>query len=319
MENMDFITDDEARYEDMFLSILQREEKIEPFLDKVFKFLYRRTDFFLRQETEKQSYGFLPGASKEMVSKIFNKYDSMSKEKLKQKLLQTNGDIVKSEKLQNKVVTPEKVASTKPALIESSNLEEKLKREQELFQGNATSYNGAIRANYSWTQTIKDIDVHVKIPTAIKSSKQVKIKIEKDSLKVAYVDEASSWKNLIDEKLAWKVKVEECTWSLFPGDHIHIFLEKCQERWWENLLINETKLSLKNMNPEKAMSDLDDESQAKIKQMMFDDQQKKLGLPTSEQQKCSDILKQAWDAEGSPFKGTPFDPSVALSMNSNQS
>jgi len=27
-------------------------------------------------------------------------------------------------------------------------------------------------------------------------------------------------------------------------------------------------------------------------------------------QKVHDILRQAWDAEGSPFKGQPFDPSV---------
>ena len=28
-----------------------------------------------------------------------------------------------------------------------------------------------------------------------------------------------------------------------------------------------------------------------------------------------EMLKKAWDAEGSPFKGTPFDPSK-LNMNS---
>jgi len=38
------------------------------------------------------------------------------------------------------------------------------------------------------------------------------------------------------------------------------------------------------MNPEKPMEDLDQESQAKLKQLMFDEQQKRLGLPTSEQQ-----------------------------------
>jgi len=37
------------------------------------------------------------------------------------------------------------------------------------------------------------------------------------------------------------------------------------------------------MNPEKPMEDLDEHSQAKIKQMMFDEHQKKLGLPTSDQ------------------------------------
>ena len=33
-------------------------------------------------------------------------------------------------------------------------------------------------------------------------------------------------------------------------------------------------------------------------------------------QKAHDMLKKAWDAEGSPFKGTPFDPSrVQISGN----
>jgi hypothetical protein len=29
-------------------------------------------------------------------------------------------------------------------------------------------------------------------------------------------------KFLINDNLAWKVKPDECTWSLFPGDHIHV-------------------------------------------------------------------------------------------------
>ena len=40
---------------------------------------------------------------------------------------------------------------------------EKLKKEQEIFQKNASSYNGAIRENYSWTQNINDIDIQVKV------------------------------------------------------------------------------------------------------------------------------------------------------------
>ena len=90
------------------------------------------------------------------------------------------------------------------------------------------------------------------------------------------------------------------------------------------------------MNPEKPMEDLEPEAQAKIKQLMYDEQQKRLGLPTSEQQQYQDVLKKAWNMEvikqktlkaqnnyftnkllnmtkGSPFKGTPFDPSVIKS------
>lgn len=42
----DNLSDKETRYDEMFLSILQNEGKIEPFLDTVFRFLYRRLFFF---------------------------------------------------------------------------------------------------------------------------------------------------------------------------------------------------------------------------------------------------------------------------------
>jgi hypothetical protein len=38
-----------------------------------------------------------------------------------------------------------------------------LKKQQKEFQNNPASYNGASRENYSWTQSIKDIDVTVKV------------------------------------------------------------------------------------------------------------------------------------------------------------
>lgn len=42
---------------------------------------------------------------------------------------------------------------------------------------------------------------------------------------------------------------------------------------------------------------------------MYEQQRKMQGLPTTDEEKQYEALKQAWDAEGSPFKGTPFDPS----------
>lgn len=34
-----------------------------------------------------------------------------------------------------------------------------------------------------------------------------------------------------------------------------------------------------------------------------------MGLPSSDDIKNEDLLRAAWDADGSPFKGQPFDPS----------
>lgn len=42
----DKLSEKEIRYENMLLSILQNEEKIEPFLDTIFKFLSRRLENF---------------------------------------------------------------------------------------------------------------------------------------------------------------------------------------------------------------------------------------------------------------------------------
>ena len=61
-------------------------------------------------------------------------------------------------------------------------------------------------------------------------------------------------------------------------------LEKVQERWWEAVLVSEPTINVRNIDPSRPMSDLDDEAQAKIQEMMFNERQKQLGLPTSDDQ-----------------------------------
>lgn len=329
-DNIDIMTKKESHYDEILLSMLQNEGKIQPFIDQIFRFLYRRTDFYLVQEKADQPYGFPLGVSENIVRKAFQKYDSYSKEKLKKKLLGSSENIStpvpSSTKLNENPIEIVKNSDKKELQkLEEINKEflntdtgsnkEKLKKQQEIFQKNPESYNGAMREKYSWTQTIKDVDIKINIDPKIKTSKDVKIKIEKELLQVTVKTEYGSMVDIINDKLAWKVRPDECTWSLFPGDHISIYLEKVDERWWENLISSEEKIDLSNMNPEKPMEDLDQECQAKIKQMMFDEHQKKLGLETSDQIKKNEILKKAWNCEGSPFKGQPFDPSLVMHAN----
>ncbi len=42
VDNIDVLSEKEKRYDEMFLSMLQNEGKIQPFIDQVFRFLYRR-------------------------------------------------------------------------------------------------------------------------------------------------------------------------------------------------------------------------------------------------------------------------------------
>ena len=58
---------------------------------------------------------------------------------------------------------PEPVAVKSESTSCKVPIENDLKKKQEIFQANSSSYNGAIRDNYSWSQSIKDIDIRVKV------------------------------------------------------------------------------------------------------------------------------------------------------------
>ena len=66
-----------AAYDNALLGILQHEGKLESFLDVMFGFLCRRTDFFLIMKSETQKYGFPPGVAEKMVLGYFKKYQKL--------------------------------------------------------------------------------------------------------------------------------------------------------------------------------------------------------------------------------------------------
>lgn len=69
-----------------------------------------------------------------------------------------------------------------------------------------------------------------------------------------------------------------------------LFLAKVRERWWERVLSGDKNaIDVRKIDCSRPMTDLDDESQTKIEQLMYDQRQKQLGLPTSEQQVSSFI------------------------------
>ncbi len=61
---------DLAKFDDAFLGILQHLGKIEPFLDSIFFFLARRTDFFKLMHNRDDKMGFPPGVAEQVVMKV---------------------------------------------------------------------------------------------------------------------------------------------------------------------------------------------------------------------------------------------------------
>lgn len=222
--------------------------------------------------------------------------------------LQSSEEAVEAKKQEQTESSVSKPESNSQAAGEEEKEDPEQARLRRELQANPLTYNGADCGSYLWSQSIAETDIRVKVPKSISKGKQVRVDIKKKRISVSCL-EGSAFTELVSGELEWEIKAEDSMWTLSPGEFVHINLEKKQERWWERIFVGESGINTRKIDCSRPMTDLDDEAQAKIEEMMFNQRQKQLGLPQSHEVKTHEMLRKAWDAEGSPFKGQPFDPS----------
>lgn len=151
--------------------------------------------------------------------------------------------------------------------------------------------NGMILDDYSWTQQLSDLQVVVPVPDGIKG-KDLVVDIKSKKLKVGIKGKDP----VIDGELHKRVILDDCFWTLETTDgqkEVVITLQKeNQMEWWKCVVVGAPEINTQKVQPENSkLSDLDGETRQTVEKMMFDQRQKAMGLPTSDEQKKQDVLK----------------------------
>ncbi|KAI0825048.1 nuclear movement protein nudC [Trametes gibbosa] len=146
---------------------------------------------------------------------------------------------------------------------------------------------------YSWTQELGEVDITVPVPSGTRA-RDLNVVIQKKKLSVGLKGKEP----ILSGELCKDIKIDDSTWTLEDQQSVLIHLEKLnKQQWWENVLTHHPKIDTTKIQPENSkLSDLDGETRGMVEKMMFDNQQKQMGKPTSDELKKMEALRKFQEA-----------------------
>lgn len=294
----------EEKFDGMFMTIVNDSRGIEGFLSNFFGFMRRKTDFYSTPDKgreyvlkyfEEQNRVYQDNKRKEEKrNKEKEEQKRKEEEKKKQEDARNNAKVVEITdeeadqimKGEEKPKVPEKALEViKPASEESK---EETKDDDDV--GLIPVNNGSITDKYIWTQTLREVTMNIFIPEGI-PSRNIKVNVTVTHLKITVGGNTHLEGEFYD-----RMKPDDHVWTIDTVDKrrcVILTFDKFEgQSWWKCALKGEAEINTKKVEPENSqLSDLDSETRPVVEKMMIDQRRKAAGMPSLEEEKNKDMLK----------------------------
>ncbi|XP_047334657.1 protein BOBBER 1-like [Impatiens glandulifera] len=248
------------------------------FLEKVFDFVSRESDLFKSDSVVNDVNA--------LVRMVKEKADSEGRKRREKEKAKAEENIRAEKRAKEDAVAASVVGTKSTAEVEniSDTKEDEKKGPRAPNKG-----NGLDMENYSWVQSLQEVTINIPVPLGTKS-RFIVCEIKKNHFKVGLKGQPP----VLDGELFQSVKVDDCFWSLEDQKTVSVLLTKQdQMSWWKYLVKGEPEIDTQKVEPESSkLSDLDPETRTTVEKMMFDQRQKSMGLPSSDEMQKQDILKK---------------------------
>ena len=153
---------------------------------------------------------------------------------------------------------------------------------------------GSMMPSHEWTQTIDECTVLVLLPAECQRARDLHVELAPTRLSVRPKqqkirdskkdgDGEMEEKNVVVEgTLTERIVPAESTWTI-EGGVLVVALHKAIPTFWKAVLVGDEEIDTTLVDSRRHIDEYDAETQAKLRKIMFDEQQLRRGLPTSDE------------------------------------
>ena len=124
----------------------------------------------------------------------------------------------------------------------------------------------------------------------------LKVEIKPKKLFVALKGKESE--PLVDGELCEKVKVEDSAWVIEDSEYLNITFFKAYEAIWKTIIVGDDEIDPKTVDNSKRVEEFDLETQGHLQKVLYEQERKKAGLPTTDEMEQAKLLETAYARMG---------------------